>query len=444
MRQAVVIALAAIVLLGCHGESSQPEATGKGAVRAINAIPTSPEIGFQIEERSIDGVAYKNNTVPVFWDDLAYTFNFDAILADGEITRIASEPLDVVADVEYTMVVRGNLTSPTVNVWQIPGRDFSGSESVFELRVGHASATMGNVDVYFAPEGVDPVAGQQFATLAPGAVSSPRDLPQDSYVVTVTAPGDPATVLLRTTPSNVVPAQSVLITLFDGDGNDTSPYVARIFNQTGASSGLTDERFPPTVRYVHGTMDLATSDIYDDAAVTNRIVTGLEFGGVTGDIDSALGESTITFTAVDNPGAILYDTTLTTLAGNRLNFYMTVDDNGLIGTQLRVDRRSIETFAKLTFFHSAFNHSAVDLYVVEPGTSITDTLPSQINLTYGFQAPLLRLTAGSWELYVTTSGEKTILEGPVAFDTVLGGIYEGILLDRIDPALAEFRFFPAP
>ena len=75
--------------------------------------------------------------------------------------------------------------------------------------------------------------------------------------------------------------------------------------QPGARVTCFNERFPPTVRYVHGTMDLATSDIYDDAALTNRIFSGLEFGGVTGDIDTALGESTITFTAVDNPGAIL-------------------------------------------------------------------------------------------------------------------------------------------
>jgi hypothetical protein len=444
MKQAVVIALVTIALSGCHGESSQPEATGKGAIRAINAISTSPEVGFLIEERLIDEVSFKSNTAPALWDDLSYNFNFDTILADREVSRIATAPLDVAADVEYTMVLRGSLTSPTVNTWQIPVRDFSGSESVFEFRVGHASATMGTVDVYFAPEGVDPVAGQQIATLAPGQVSSPRDLPQDSYVLTATAPGDPANVLLRTRPTSIVPAQSVLLTLFDGDGNDTSPFAARLFNQAGSSSTLSDDRFPPTVRYVHGTMDLATSDIYDDVAVTNRIFTGLEFGGVTGDIDTALGESTITFTAVDNPGAILYDTTVSAFGNNRLNFYMTADGSGLVGRTVSVDRRSVETFAQLTFFHSAINHTAVDLYVVEPGTSINDVLPSQINIGYGFQSPVFRLTAGSFELYVTPRGEKTILEGPVAFDTVLGGIYEGILLDRTDPALAEFRFFPAP
>ena len=444
MKQAFAITALAIALLGCHGESSRPQATGKGSIRAINAIPTSPDIAFLIEERSLDNIAYKSSSAPAFWDDLPYTFNFNAILSDEGLTRIASVPLNVTADEEYTLVVRGSLASPTVNVWQIPQREFGDSESVFEFRVGHASATLGTVDVYFAPEGVDPVPGQQVATLAPGEVSSPRDLPQDGYVATVTAAGDPATVHLRTRRVSVLPAQSVLLTLFDGDANDTSPYVARTFNQGSATIGLTDDRFPPTVRYVHGTMDLATSDIYDDAAVTNRIVTGLEFGGVTGDIDAAIGDLTITFTAVDNPGAILYDRTLTTFAGTRQNLYMRVNDNALIGTSLVVDRRSVETFAKLTFFHSAINHPLVDVYVVEPGTSISDVRPNQSNLAYGLQSTSLRLTAGSRQIYVTTAGEKTILDGPIAFDTALGGVYEGILVDRTDPALAELRFFPAP
>ena len=120
MRLSLVIALVTIVLSGCHGESSRPEATGKGVIRAINAIPTSPEIGFQIEERPIEGFNYKSNTAPALWDDLSYTFNFQAILADGEESRIASTSLDVTRDVEYTMVLRGSFTSPTVNTWQIP------------------------------------------------------------------------------------------------------------------------------------------------------------------------------------------------------------------------------------------------------------------------------------------------------------------------------------
>ena len=121
----------------------------------INAIPTSPEIAFLIEERSLDSVAYKSNSSPERWDDLTYTFNFEIRRPlQTESTRIASRFLDVVRDVEYTFVVRGPLDAATVDLWEIPVRSFSGNETIFEMRVGHTAETLGcdmNFSVYLPP-----------------------------------------------------------------------------------------------------------------------------------------------------------------------------------------------------------------------------------------------------------------------------------------------------
>ena len=78
--------LSALALAACGGDSSLPEATGKGTVRAINAIATSPEFVFLIEERGIDSVAYKQATSSASWDDLGYTFNLDVLFL-GEDER---------------------------------------------------------------------------------------------------------------------------------------------------------------------------------------------------------------------------------------------------------------------------------------------------------------------------------------------------------------------
>ena len=42
---------AAVAIAGCARESDLPKPTGEGDVRAINAIPTSPNISFLIEEQ---------------------------------------------------------------------------------------------------------------------------------------------------------------------------------------------------------------------------------------------------------------------------------------------------------------------------------------------------------------------------------------------------------
>lgn len=440
-------ALAAIIVAfaigACGSDSSLPVATGKASIRMINAIPTSPEIGFLIEERALDAVRYKSNSSPESWDDLEYTFNFEIIRPfEDELTRIASQFLDVTREIEYTFLVRGSLDAAVVDVWQIPERSFSGSETIFEMRVGNAADALGLVDVYVGLEGVDPVLGAQVASLAPGEVSAPTDIEEDVYVVTITAAGDPANILFQSVPTRILANQSVIVTAFTGDANDTAPVTVRLFNQFGASSAVTDARFPPTARLIHATSDLGTSDVYDDAALQNRIVADLAFGDITGDIDVAVGEVPITATAPGNVGAILLEDTLTTFAGSRLNYYLTVLSDEVVGSQVFVDRRPVETIARLTFFHSAINHELVDLYVVDAGTTIDDVFPRLITATYGLQASEIRLDAGSYEIYVTTAGEKTILDGPVSLEVALGDVFEAVLLDRVDPSLAEFKLFP--
>jgi hypothetical protein len=312
------------------------------------------------------------------------------------------------------------------------------------MRIGQAAEALGTVDVYLGLESAAPDIGNLVATLAPGEVSTPADVEQDTYIVTVTSAGNPADVLFQSVPTPIGASQSVLVTVFEGDANDTAPVTVRLFNERGLASALADARFPPTARFIHATMDLGTSDIYDDAALQNRIVANLAFGDVTGDIDMTVGETTITATAPGNVGAIQLEDNLTAFAGSRLNYYFTVLADELEGVPVLVDRRSIETIARLTFFHSASNHELIDVYVVEAGTAIDDVLPRQFGVSYGLQAASIQLTAGSYDIYITTAGEKTVLDGPIALEAALGDVFQAVLLDRVDPSLAEFKLFPPP
>ena len=137
-----VLAALAITLAGCAGETKLPVATGKGTVRAVNAIKSSPAFRFLIEERLIGAAEYKSSTASSPFDDLDYVFNFDVQVAatDTELTRVARKALTVVKDVEYTFVISGNYKSPAITVWEAPTREWSGTETVFEARFGHTAA----------------------------------------------------------------------------------------------------------------------------------------------------------------------------------------------------------------------------------------------------------------------------------------------------------------
>ena len=236
----------------------------------------------------------------------------------------------------------------------------------------------------------------------------------------------------------------MLITVFEGDANDTAPVVARTFNEAGAAATLTDSRFPPTARFVHATTDLGISDIYDDAELQNRIVADLAYGDITADIDVQAGDVPITATAAGNVGAVLFEDTLTTFAGARVNYYLSRLAGAIVGEPIRVDRRSIETVARLTLFHSAAKNRSIDLYVVDAGTAIDEALPRLSQQIYLQQTLPLALDAGNYDIYITTSGEKTVLEGPVSLNASYGDVFEAVLLDRVDPSLAELKFFPPP
>ena len=105
-----------LLLAACTGDSQLPNPTGKGWIRAINAIPGSPEIGFLIEELPLGGMVYKASAAPDKpYDDISYDFNFEILNpGDQAFTRVATQTLKVEADRDHIFVVDKCLQ---VRVW---------------------------------------------------------------------------------------------------------------------------------------------------------------------------------------------------------------------------------------------------------------------------------------------------------------------------------------
>ena len=209
-------AVLAVFVTACGGSGSAfPEATGKGFIRAVNAVKTSPEIAFLIEERNIGTLDFRQGTAPTPWDDLEYDFNFEAFYA-GElrVTRIATENLKVEKDMNYTLLLSGTLAVPTVTVWENALREFDGTETVFEAQFAHTADSLGSIDYYFAAEGVAPVLGEEVGTLTFGEILAPIDYDAGGYVLIATTSGNPDDIVFESI-SSTLPgaAQFVLLSL---------------------------------------------------------------------------------------------------------------------------------------------------------------------------------------------------------------------------------------
>lgn len=433
--------LAILVLAACGNESDLPSPSGEASIRAINAIPTSGEISFLIEERSIGTAGYQDITASTQWDDLEYTFNFDVFYAgESSLRRIASQFLDVVADRDYTFVMTGSLANPTITLLEDDVRLFEAEDTVFAAKFAHTSTTQGALDFYFADPSIAPAPGNQVATLSAGEFSASADFPEGDYVMTITTAGDHTDVIYTSETVPFAPRNSFFITLFDGDANDTSPLIVQALPAIGLTVPMRDPSFPPTVEFINVSMDLGTTDIYVDEQLTSLIVSNHGFLDVSGEVAVAPGSNTFYYTPTGDTAVILLDGPLSATSGSRFRFYAT-GVAGEFDTDVVIpDRKSLETFAKLTMYQASNNFEFLDLYVVDAGESIDDNFAARVAIGRGTQTPNAALASGSYDIYITEFNDKAVLAGPYRIDVVLGDIVDLVVVDTVDPSTLDVLF----
>lgn len=445
-RTVLLLALAGALLLGaCAGESNLPVATGKANVRSINAIMASPNISFKIEERTIGEVVYKNVSPQGRYDDLDYTFNFDVFFAgDTATTRIASQHVDFVADQDYTMLISGTLAAPVVTLWESTGRAFDLSDTVFQAQFAHTSNTLGAVDYYFAAAAVAPVTGQEVATLSFGEITDPIDLESGLYVMTITTAGDPLDILYTSDEAQFAAQSIMIITPFDGDANDVAPVIVRALAAVGATFSMLDSRYPATVEFLHAAPDLGTSDIYDDEILLSQVIADHSYQELTAAIPLLAGDHTFRYTPAGSTAAVTLEGTLAAESGVRYRF-VALGANGAYSTATLIPNlRPVDTSVKILLLQTSNNFAELDFYFVGRGEAIAEADPFRTAINSGLQALPAALAAGSFDIYVTDSGAKDILAGPVQIDVVLGDVVDIVVFDTVDPAVLDLRILPAP
>lgn len=436
-----IIVLLTLLTAACGGDPNLPEATGKGSIRAINAIPMSSDINFLIEERRLSTLVYQGASSPVSYDDLNYTFNFEVLYAGESSTRrIASRNIDVVADRDYVFLLGGSLSSPTLTLWEEDERTFAETDTVLAVKFAHASATLGALDYYFADAAVAPAVGNQAATLSFGEVADAVDYAEGDYVLTITTAGNPADVIYTSESNTFTPRDTYLLTAFDGDERDTAPMVVNSFRRIGGSSQLPDANFAPTVQFVNASMDLGAVDIYDDEALTSQVIAAHDFLDVTAETEIAQGTNTFYYTPAGDTAAVLLEVPLSAFPGRRYRVLALGPAGAPLGVPFPPDVRPVGTGAKLSLYSSSNNVTFIDIYAVEADTSIDDASPLRSGLAIDAESTTAALAAGSYDLYVTDFGEKVALAGPYRLDVAIGDVVDLIVVDTMDPTVLDVLF----
>jgi hypothetical protein len=444
----LLLALATGLLLGaCGGESKLPVATGKASITAINAIYGSPEMNFLIEERPIGQIRYQETTATASYDDLDYTFSFEVFFAgDLTLTRIASQHIDFVADQHYTIVAGGTITAPVLTVWDVAQRTFADTDTVFQTRFSHTSNTLSatTIDVYFALDGVVPVLGEAVATLNFGDLSDALDFEADDYVVTITTSGDPTDVLFTSRSTTLLARTNLVITPFDGDANNTSPLVVRGLGVLGGAVPFHDSSASSTVQFLHAAKEMGTSDVYDDAALSSQILASHAYRDLTADADIAVGSYEYFYTPAGDTTVVLLDTNLSVALGFHYRVTAIGSGGDYSTTNTILDRRSIDTAAKLLYFPSSNNFEFTDLYIVEAGTSIDEQTPFRAGAVSKTPGPSLEFAPGNYDVYITEFLDKAILAGPFPLNVALGDVVDMVVYDTDDTSVLDIVTYPLP
>jgi hypothetical protein len=447
-RFAVLITFfAALLLSACGGDSSLPVATGKASIRAINGVKTAPDVGFLIEERTLGTASYRQITILSRFDDLSYNFNFDVFFAgESELVRVASILVDIVKDLDYIFVLTGTLADPSILVWETPEREFAGTETIFEARFAHTTASLGSVDYYFAAPDVDPVAGEEAGTLAFGDVLPSIDFEAGDYVLTITAGGMPDQVLYESGTTTFAAVTQYIVTSFDGDANSFAPFVARAitsgFDSVGGSITMPDINYPSTAEFVNGSLAIGTVDIYEDALLSSQIVGGHAYKDVSAELELSTEDNLVLYTPATLLSPVLIDDVVNFFGGLRGRVVAFGPSDALEIRTYVPDRRTIETQAKLHIFNAAINFEFLNIFVVDADTTIEDKIPTRVAFPSGAVAPVIGLSEGSFDVYLTEFGEDAILAGPIRVDVEYGDVLGGMIFDTDDPNVLEFNFLP--
>jgi len=445
----VLLACVATLLLGgCTSDSALPDPTGKGSIRAINAIKGSPEVGFLIEERSLTTVRYKQSTTPSQYDDFNYNFHFEIAYAGASaFTRVATENLTVEADREHILLLTGDINAPTVTVWNGDIRTFTGTETVFEARFAHANSTLGDIDVYFDDPMTVLGTNPPVATLSFGQIADAADFAEGIYVMTVTAANDLNTVYFTSRETDLLPQFAHVITIFEGDEDDTAPVIVRSMTSVGNPLTLVDANYPSQMRFIHAAETLESVDIYDDDVLTSLVLAGLDFQGITPYVESPAVDTLYSFTPASSIATTLFQESIVTpVPGAYTQVYLIGTTDAWSAVRFILIQAPISTAARIRMFHAAFNHSRIDAYVLDRDVLLADEhTPTLINGAYGVVAPTINLPAGDVDLYITAQGEKTILAGPFQIDATLGSDVELLLVDRNgDPSVLDIVDITTP
>lgn len=400
-------------------------------LRALHASPDAPAVNVIIDgAEALADVDYRGGSGFVEASEETRV-QVEAVVPAGNAIVI-DETLQLDYNTEYTIIAAGRVAAP-VSAWVIdnPADEPIASGNV-RAQVAHAAPSAPAVDVYVTAPAADLAAATALneSALAFGDVTERAVVPAGDYQIRVTAAGNSQTVVYDSGTVALPADADLMIVAVENTGPGATPIQLVVLDGSSATH-LLDANTPASVLAVHASPDAPAVDVLADASATATnegiaLARNVGFPAACTIPSVPAGEYQISVTAAGDPSTVALQFDLAAEAGNE---FAAIVSGYLASTPaiqpiaLMSDTRPIATEAKLRVTHASPGTGEVDIYLLPDGTDLnaSSTTPSFAAVPFGADTGVLSIAPGVYDVYVTPSGNKSIVAIQVANLALTGG-----------------------
>jgi hypothetical protein len=386
----------------------------------VNGAPALTDVDYGVGSGFIPGVEEVNVQV-------------EAIIPGGNAVVIDAD-LSLDYSTDYTIIAVDNVAGPVRPLVIANPSDELLAPGSFFAQVVHASPSAPPVDVYVtafnadlttsSPVNAAPLAFEQF---------TPRlEVPAGDYQLRVTLAGDPATVVYDSGEISLAAGADLLIAALENVGLGDSAVQLVALDGAGSAT-LFDAATPAAAVAVHLSPDAPAVDILADIDATAndealRLATNIAFTEFCA-IDGIPAPDAYTLSVVANadnsvvalqfPFAATVDGAATAIVSG----FLSSGTPAITALPLGVDPRSVITEARLRLTHASPSTGDVDIYLLAAGTDLDDpsVTPNFAAVPFGVDTGVLSIGAGTYDVYVTPAGDKSVRAIEVPGIALTGG-----------------------
>jgi hypothetical protein len=414
------LALLALGLTACDTGRKAPPKT---EVRVLNAVPRYTSLIYRRVESAPTSLDFKTGNVFTYDED-TYTLNVDSTnILNGAPERILSFSQKVLSGTTYTVVLYDAGTTIDRVVLETPTLPRNATD--VEVQAVHVGKDLPPVDFYLTPPGTDLLATAPLGTLGFLQQVAPRRMPAGLYVITVTAPGNPAAVLFKSSQFNLDASKSISFSITPDAGSTNAPFSVVAFGDV--SNPFFNVNAPGSLRVVSAPADRLPRDIAIDSQFSPPLFAAVPFATETayGDVRGDQTPVKVNVTPAGNPGTLEVDATLPFTATILYTIIVGGNPGALTYSIFVDDNRRDTQWGKLRLYSGVTQIPLVTFFLLDPGTDISTGVPIA-SLAAPGGSEQIPLPPGKYDLVLQDLSTSTTVAGPIPITINAGGLY-GVL-----------------